>query len=102
MVNAFKMEHEKIDNTGESQNPNRLAQNAESLAREISWFAKVVNATLDAYFPKEKQEAVQKNYDLPVLAKEAQKPESENSGWFTRIIGSRSHSQQSEKTQVVV
>lgn len=35
-----------------------LQKNAESLAHEITWFAKVVNARLRDYFPKEKLEVV--------------------------------------------
>ena len=97
------MEDEKINQTDESQKASRLDQNAESLAREISWFAKVVNAALTAYFPKEKPGgAIQKNYDLPILARDVEKQEAEKPGWFTRIVGSRSHGQPKEKPELLV
>lgn len=97
------MEQEEINKTDESQKPNRLSQNAESLAREVSWFAKVVNATLSDYFPKEKPEpAIQKNFELPVLARDVEKPETENANWFTRIAGYRSHNQPKEMSEAVI
>jgi len=33
-----------------------LSHNADSLTREINWFARVVNKRLQSYFPEEKQE----------------------------------------------
>ena len=36
-----------------TENPNLLYQNAESLSREINWFAQYVNSHLKNYFPKE-------------------------------------------------
>lgn len=75
----------------------RMNENAETLSNEVNWFAKVVNATLDAYFPKERQ--VQ--YDLPVVAKDLQKPETEHPGWFSRIVGSRANATK-EKPPIIL
>ena len=69
-------------------NTDHLSKNAESLSKEISWFAKTVNAKLDAYF----QTAPVQQYDLAVLAKDIEMPEQESSKWFTWITGAKHHS----------
>jgi Cdc6-like AAA superfamily ATPase len=50
------MENEEKNITEVITPQNRLNQNADSLAREIMWFSKVVNARLKEYFPKEAPE----------------------------------------------
>lgn len=68
----------------ETPNTNRLAQNAESLAHEIRWFARVVNARLREYFPKEKlvipKEKEQQGWLDKVLNRKAEKVEIKTEG----------------------
>jgi hypothetical protein len=50
------MEYEETVITDKDTKENLLILNAESLAREINWFAGFVNARLNDYFPNEKRE----------------------------------------------
>jgi hypothetical protein len=59
--------------------PAELSQNAESLAREITWFAQYVNARLNQYLPKE-----------VVRANGEPLEESKHTGWWGRMIHPKS------------
>lgn len=50
METAHKEDNPKGQNSPPAQSLSPLQYNAESLARELTWFAHVVNARLDAYF----------------------------------------------------
>lgn len=72
------MEYEEKLTAEAAPQDNRLNQNAESLAREITWFAQVVNARLRTYFPKE-------------AMSEGQEPQEEkHHSWWDKILHPKS------------
>jgi hypothetical protein len=54
MVNAISMEYEETVISDKATDADLSAQNADSLAREINWFASFVNARLNGYFSNDK------------------------------------------------
>lgn len=71
---------EYIHTTSNSANSqaSQLSRNADSLAREISWFARFVNARLTRYFPPEPAPLPHSNE--PAVA------EAKTTNWWSRLI----------------
>src|SRR5574338_246427 len=71
--------------------PNLLYQNADSLSREINWFAQYVNSQLKNYFPKEAS-----------TAKNEVSIDERPAGWWSKLIHSKPEEPLllPEKTQV--
>lgn len=69
------MEYEDTLATEAAGRTNSLNQNAETLSREINWFAQYVNSHLKNYFPKE-----------IVTEKIEFAPEEKSSGWWSKLI----------------
>ena len=63
MVNTNEMNEDvpadEVKLLEEQNQPSKLGLNAETLSREVHWFAQVVNARLKNHFPEETIEIVQ-------------------------------------------
>jgi hypothetical protein len=67
------MEQEKTVIVQKESDSNQINLNAESLTREINWFARVVNTRLQDYFPKKKLEI----------------QEEKGQSWFNKILNGK-------------
>ena len=71
------MEYAEILSAEIIDKPNLLNQNAESLSREINWFAQYVNSHLKNYFPKE------------ITTEKIEPAEEKSAGWWSKIVHSK-------------